>query len=370
MAPGSWSGASFSSGASIPGIDLTGGLSFKISLPSLRYDDDPKAAAFFSAAVSRLREMPGVEAAGATARLALEGYTWTGDLFVDGRPDVWGRELRHKAVTPGFLEAAGIRVVQGRDFTTADTATGLPVVIINQTLARQYFQGQDPVGQRLAFSRPSPTTRWRTVVGVVADEKQDGLAAEVKPEVYDPHTQDPRHTMSVVVRGSGDPYSMLPAIRREVAALDGALALYDIRTLEQVVARSLSAERFATMVLTAFAGGALLLAAIGLYGVVAFSVTSRTREIGLRLALGASRSLVLRTVVWDGLRVVLAGLVVGLLASLALGRVLSTFLFETPPADPIVLVSVAAILALAGALASYVPALRAARVDPAISLRE
>ena len=124
------------------------------------------------------------------------------------------------------------------------------------------------------------------------------------------------------------------------------------------------------MVLTAFAGGALLLAAVGLYGVVAFSVTSRTREIGLRLALGASRSLVLRTVVWDGLRVVLAGLVVGLLASLALGRVLSTFLFETPPADPIVLVSVAAILALAGALASYVPALRAARVDPAISLRE
>ena len=144
----------------------------------------------------------------------------------------------------------------------------------------------------------------------------------------------------------------------------------DIRTLEQVVARSLSAERFATMVLTAFAGSALLLAAVGLYGVVAFSVTSRTREIGLRLALGASRSLVLRTVVWDGLRVVLAGLVVGLLASLVLGRVLSTFLFETPPADPIVLVSVAAILALAGALASYVPALRAARVDPAISLRE
>ena len=169
--------------------------------------------------------MPGVEAAGATARLALEGYTWTGDFFVDGRPDVWGRELRHKAVTPGFLAAAGIRVVQGRDFTTADTATGLPVVIINQTLARQYFQGQAPVGQRLAFSRPSPTTRWRTVVGVVADEKQDGLAAEVKPEVYDPHTQDPSHTMSVVVHGSGDPYALLPAIRREVAALDGALAL-------------------------------------------------------------------------------------------------------------------------------------------------
>ncbi len=188
--------------------------------------------------------------------------------------------------------------------------------------------------------------------------------------MYDPHTQDPAHTMSLVVRGNGDPYAMLPAIRREIASLDHALALYDIRTLEQVVARSLSAERFATLVLTAFAGGALLLAAIGLYGVVAFSVTARTREIGLRLALGASRSLVLRMVVWDGLRVVLAGLVVGLFAALALGRVVSTFLFETPPTDPIVLLSVAGILALAGALASYVPALRAARVDPAISLRE
>ncbi len=176
--------------------------------------------------------------------------------------------------------------------------------------------------------------------------------------------------MSLIVRTAGDPLAVLPAVRREIAALDDRLALYDIRTLEEVVDRSLASERFATVVLTGFAAGALLLAAIGLYGVVAFSVTSRTREIGLRLALGASRSLVLRMVVWDGLRVVLAGLAVGLLAALALGRVVSTFLFETPPADPLVLASVAAILALAGALASYVPALRAARVDPAISLRD
>ena len=248
----------------------------------------------------------------------------------------------------------------------------MAVVIINQTVARLYFPDVNPIGQRVAFDRPSPgtTTRWNTIVAVAADEKQDGLGAEVRPEVYDPQTQDSANTMSLIVRTAGDPLGVLPAVRRELAALDDRLALYDVRTLEQVVDRSLASERFATLVLTGFAGGALLLAAIGLYGIVAFAVTARTREIGLRLALGASRSAVLWMVVWDGLRVVLAGLVVGLVAALAMSRVASTFLFETPPTDPAVLATVAGILGLAGALASYVPALRAARVDPAVSLRE
>jgi putative ABC transport system permease protein len=353
-----------------PGIDLAGGLSFRVALPAQRYDTGTKVTDFYSEALTRIRTVPGVRAAGATVRLALEGYNWTGDLFIDGKPDVWGRELRHKAITAGYFGAAGIPILKGRDFTSADTATGQPVVIVNQALARTYFQDMDPIGQRLAFRRPSPETVWRTIVGVVADEKQDGLAAEVKPEVYDPHTQDSQNQMSIIVRTSGDPLSMLPAIRREIASLDARLALYNVRTLEQVFERSLAEERFATVVLTAFATGALLLAAIGLYGIVAFTVTARTKEIGLRLALGASRSAVLRMVVWDGLRVVLVGLVVGLIAALALSRVVEAFLFQTPSADPQVLVSVAGMLALAGALASYVPALRAARVDPATSLRD
>jgi putative ABC transport system permease protein len=352
-----------------PGIDVAGGLSFRVSLPSQRYETDAKASDFFTEAVDRIRRIPGIRAAGATVRLALEGYNWTGDLFIDGRPDVWGRELRHKAITPGYLGAAGIPIVQGRDFTTADTAVGQPVVIVNQTLARQYFPNMDPVGQRLAFRRPTATTMWRTIVGVAADEKQDGLATDVKPEVYDPHTQDSANTMSVIVRTTGDPLATLPSVRREVAALDRAVALYDVRTLEQVVERSLAEERFAAVVLAGFAFGALLLAAVGLYGIVAFAVTARTREIGLRLALGASRSAVLRMVVWDGLRVVLVGLALGLVAAVALSRVVEVFLFRTASADPLVFASVAAILAAAGVIASYVPALRAARVDPAISLR-
>jgi putative ABC transport system permease protein len=260
-------------------------------------------------------------------------------------------------------------MLRGRDFASSDTATALPVVIVNHSLARLYFPTVDPLGHRLAFGRPSPTTRWRTIVGVVADEKQDGLGAEVKPEVYDPHTQDTQSVMSIIVRTASIPTSVLPAIRREVAEVDRGVALYDIRTLDEVVARSLGEERFATLVLGGFAGTALLLAAFGLYGIVAFSVTERTREIGVRLALGASRAQVLSMIVWDGARVVLVGLAIGVGVALSLGRLVRSFLFQTRTTDPLVLVSVAVILALAGVLASIVPAYRAARVDPAMSLR-
>ncbi len=167
-----------------PGIHVAGGVSFKLTLPGQRYDTGEKKSAFYADTVTRLRSLSGVQAAGATTRLALEGFSWTGDLFIDGRPETWGRELRHKGITPGYLAAAGVRIVQGRDFTAADTRTSPGVAIINQTVARLYFGSVNPIGRRVSFDRPSPTTPWTTIVGVVADEKQDGLAAEVRPEVY------------------------------------------------------------------------------------------------------------------------------------------------------------------------------------------
>jgi putative ABC transport system permease protein len=350
-----------------PGIDATQALSFKVTIPD-RYDDE-KAARYFSEAITRLAALPGVTAAGATGKLPLEGYSWTGDLFVEGRPDIWGRDLRHKSITPGYLRAAGIRLIAGRDFGSEDTAAGPRVTIVNQTLARRFFGDTPPVGKRIAYSRPSASTMWTTIVGVVADEKQDGLAADVQPEVYAPHTQDTRNAMSLIVRTAVRPVSLLPLVRREMTAVDAAVALYDIRTLGQVVERSLAEERFSTALLGAFALTALLLAVIGLYGIVAFAVTSRTREIGVRLALGASRQHVLRMVVWDGVRVVLMGVAAGLLVALAIGRGIESFLFQTPPTDPLVLVAVAAALTAAGACASYLPAWRASRVDPVESLR-
>ncbi len=351
-----------------PGIDRAHALSFRISAPARRYDSDAKVASFFTEVVERLRTIPGVRAAGASVRLALEGRSWTGDLLVDGQPDVWGRELRHKAVTPGYFEAAGIRLVRGRDFSSADLS-GAPVVIVNQALVRLYFADVDPVGQRISFDRDSPSTSWRTIVGVVGDEKQDGLAAQVKPEVYDPHTEDAPNTMSIVVRTAADPLSALAAARREVAALDSAVAIYDVRTLEDVVQRSLSEQRFTMLALGAFAAVALILATVGVYGVIAFTVGQRRREIGVRLALGARRTDVVRMVVGDGVRLVLAGLAIGAVSATIVSRSLAGFLFEIGPADPLVLVTVAALLSLAGAVASYVPARRASLIDPAVSLR-
>ena len=351
-----------------PGIDRDHTLSFRITLPE-RYDTDPEMAAFFSQALERIRALPGVEAAGATVRLALEGHSWTGDLYIETRPDVRGRELRHKSVTPGYFAAAGLRLIRGRDFDANDTASSQPVIIVNQSLARRYFGDDNPVGSRIAFARPSPNSTWLTVVGVVADEKQDSLDADVEPEAYAPHAQDTPNEMAVLVRAAIPPAALLPQIRRAVGSVDGAIALYDIRTLDQVIAVTLAEERFSTMMLAGFALTALLLAAVGLYGIVAFNVTERTREIGVRIALGASRLDVLRMVVWDGIRVVLTGVAFGLLGALTVSRILATFLYQTPSTDPLVLGSVATLLILAGLMATYLPACRAARVDPGSALR-
>jgi putative ABC transport system permease protein len=259
--------------------------------------------------------------------------------------------------------------VRGRDFASADSASSPAVIIVNQALARRYFAGGDPVGARIAFSRPSANTTWLTIVGVVADEKQDSLEADVQPEVYAPHTQDTPNEMSVLVRASDSPGALLPQIKRTVATVDAAIALYDVRTMDEVIAGTLAEERFSTMLLGGFALTALLLAAVGLYGIVAYNVMERTREIGVRMALGANRRDVLSMVVWGGIRVVLAGVALGLLGAFAVSRILATFLFRTPPTDPLVLASVALLLLIAGVMATYVPARRASLVDPATSLR-
>jgi putative ABC transport system permease protein len=351
-----------------PGINAERTLSFRITLPD-RYDTDSKTAAFFTDTVTRLRAIPGVEAAGGTVRLALEGYSWTGDLFIETKPDVWGRDLRHKAVTPGYFAAAGLPLVAGRDFQSSDTAASLPVVIVNRTLARRYYGDADPVGTRIAFSRPSSGTTWLTVVGVAADEKQDALDADVQPEVYAPHAQDSPNEMALLVRTSAAPDALLPAIKRAVAAVDSAVAIYDVRTMEAVIESTLAEERFSTLLLFAFALTALLLAAIGLYGMVAFTVNERAREIGVRLALGATRSNVLTMVVWGGIRVVLGGIVLGIAGALLVSRMLAAFLFQTQATDPLVLAAVAVLLVSAGLAAAGLPAWRASRLDPAISLR-
>ncbi|MGH9312807.1 MAG: ABC transporter permease, partial [Vicinamibacterales bacterium] len=289
-----------------PGVDPVNVITFRVNLPGVNYDTDEKAIAFFETLAERLRALPGVTAAGGTTVLALEGSGWTGDLFIEGRPEVWGRELRHKTIVPGYFAAIGLPLTRGRDFAASDTASAPAVAIINETLARMYFQDTDPIGRRVTFGNPqrNPQVRWATIVGVVRDEKQDSLGKPVAPEVYDTHRQNAESGLALAVRARMAPATLLPEVRKTVRELEPGLALYDVRTLEEVVARSVSRERFTTWLVTVFAALALTIAAVGVYGVVAFSVSRRTQEIGVRVALGASRGAIVRLVMAEALGLV------------------------------------------------------------------
>jgi putative ABC transport system permease protein len=354
-----------------PGFDASRSVSMQISLPGARYDTPDKAIGFFEALLTRVRAVPGVTAAGASTVTALRGSGWTGDLFIDGKPNVWGRELRHKEVTPGYFDAMGLPILRGRAFLPADDAVAPLVTVINEALAREYFAGEDPVGRRISFDRPNERTAWRTIIGVVHDEKQDSLADRVHGEVYESHRQKPQTRLMLVARADAGlrPAALAEPIRREVAALDREVAVFDIETLEDVVSKSVSGERFAMMLLSAFAALALVLAAIGVYGVISFSVSRRIPEFGVRMALGATRRDVMRLVLSEGAALVAIGLAVGFVLTLAATRAMSGMLFEVQPHDPQALASSALFLAAVALAASYIPARQATRIDPITALR-
>ena len=353
-----------------PGIDPRAVLTAYATPSRLKYDAPEKIIAFWEDLMQGLRAIPGVTAAGGSTRIALQGYNWTGDLSIEGRPDVWGRELRHKEIVPGYFEAIGLPLRAGRSLWPADDASAPPVVIVNAALAREFFPGEDPIGRRISFQRPDAAEHtWRTIIGMVADEKQDGLAEPVKPEVYVSHRQGPQYDMTIVLRATVPPEALVPDVRRVLRGLDPGVPLYGVRTMEQVVAETTARDRFMMRLLGGFAALALLLAAVGIYGVVAYSVSSRTMEIGLRMALGAQRGDIARMVQGEGLRLVAIGLTLGLGLALLTGRALGALLFETAPADPLTFVAVALFLMLVALLATVLPARRASRVEPVTALR-
>jgi putative ABC transport system permease protein len=352
------------------GIDPRGVLTAYLTLPSLKYDTPEKTIVFWEELTERLRVLPGVTSAGGSTRIALEGYNWTGDLAIEGKPEVWGRELRHKEVVPDYFGAIGLPLLEGRSFLSTDDQRAPRVVVINAALAREFFPGEDAVGRRISFQRPDAANHtWRTVIGVVADEKQDGLDEPVRPEVYVSHRQDPQDDMTIVVRAAVPPESLVPDVRRAVRSLDPQVPVYGVRTMEQVLADVTARERFTTVLLGSFAALALLLAAVGIYGVVAYAVSSRTPEIGLRMALGAQRRDVVRMVLGEGLRLVGTGLALGLGLAVLTGRAVASLLFETAPTDPLTLTVVALFLMLVALTATVLPARRASRIDPVTALR-
>jgi putative ABC transport system permease protein len=277
--------------------------------------------------------------------------------------------IRHHVITPNYLKAIGIPFLQGRDFTDADTREGLKVTIIDERLAREYWPDQSPLGKRIRFGPPESNEPWHTIVGVVGNVKNESLSLTQGKSVYIPHAQLSIGGMGIAVRASTSPESLTDLIRNQVKELDPNIPLAQVRTMTEVVARSVWQPRLYAILFGIFAGVALLLASVGIYGVMAYSVAQRTHEIGIRVALGAQRGDVLKLVVVQGMILTFIGIAIGLIGALAFTRLMESMLFEVGTADPATFGFVATLLLIIALLACYIPARRATKVDPIVALR-
>ena len=365
-----------------PGFRPEGVLSGRFSLPGVTYPEDPDRMAFVDRALERVRGLPGVRAAAMNNTAPFTGSYNDSVILAETYVTPPGESLISPAgniVTPGYFDAMGIELLEGRVFDRRDTADSQPVIIVDEKLAGKFWRGKSAVGQRMfqpdsaaELTRTGPNTRWLTVVGVVAEVKQRGLASpeERFGAYYFPFPQQPVGTMTLVARVDGDPLLVAGAIRRELAALDPELPLYDVQTMEERVASSVAGRRAAVTLAGAFGLVALLLATLGIYGVLAYQVTQRTREIGIRMALGSEAGRVFRLIVGEGAALLAAGLLVGLAGLVVLRRAIESQLYGVSPFDPRVLGAVTLALAAVAIAACLVPARRAARIDPAVALTE
>jgi len=354
-----------------PGFDRARVVAFTVTLPSARYPTRPDRLRALEEIERRLRAQAGVQAVGAASTLALRGFTWTGDATVEGRAaDDYERELRHKSITPDYFRAMGIRLLAGRFLDERDAGDRPLVAVVNRALAQRYFRGEDAIGKRITFGRPQDRAPWVTIVGVVADEQQDAMDKAAQPQAYVSIRQQVQNPMTFVVRSSLDPSAAIASARREVQAVDRDLALTAVTTLERVVSEAMGDHRFRTALLSAFAGASLFLAALGIYGVLAYFVSQRARELGIRLALGAKPQELFGMVVGQGLRPVAGGAAVGVAGAIALTTVARSLLFGVRPLDPPTYAVAIGVLAAIAFAACAIPALRATRVDPLVALRD
>ncbi|HTU34195.1 MAG TPA: ABC transporter permease [Candidatus Acidoferrum sp.] len=351
------------------GFNPNGLLTFTFDLPSPPYGL-PQTVGFMNELLPRLRALPGVTGAAADWSLPFSNAVTTG-LDFEGRTFAPGNTpvSIFDAVTPDYFRTMGIPLLEGRIFTDADNAKSPPVVIINEAFARRYFPNESPLGKRI---KPSFTMTngypWREIVAVVGNTKLVDLSEDFRPEFYMPFAQIPNFS-AVILRAQGDPLGLVSAVRTVLASLDKDLPIYDVETMDGYMSSSIAAKRFITLLLGLFAVLALVLATVGMYGVMAFSVGQRTRELGIRMALGADRQSVMQMVLWQGARLALVGVAIGIATALAVTRVLAGFLFEVHPTDPATYAAIAILLILVASAACYIPARRAMRVDPMVALR-
>ena len=350
-----------------PGFNSDSVLAFDLQVPGSRYPTEASQVMFFQQLTESLERLPRVRAAGAISYLPLGGGENMGGFVVEGEPPVQpGNEPRaeRRWVTPGYFAAMSIPVRRGRVFTPRDMADQPRVVVVNETMASQFFSSGDPLGRRMRVGGA-----WRTIVGVVADVKSSSLESIVRPQVYLPHAQWPWAGMTVVVNTDGDAGTLVSAARSELKAIDAQVPPANMRTMEQVVSKAASSRRFNMALLVFFAVAALALTAIGIYGVGAFLVSRRRREIGIRITLGAQSIDVVRLVLQQALKPVAIGAIVGLLGSLAASRIVANQLYGVSGSDPLTLAGISALLGVAALLACWLPAYRATKVHPTETLR-
>ncbi|HEU4643042.1 MAG TPA: ABC transporter permease [Gemmatimonadaceae bacterium] len=351
------------------GIHPDGVISASIRLPDDRYADNASVLRFYGRVVERMRALPGVTSAGAVLVLPLSGSNAVVGLVLDGHPVEPGHEagVAFNTAYDGYFDAIGMRLVSGRAFDAHDDTASVPVAIVNEAFAKKYWPGENPLGQRLSVTVNDGAMR--QVVGVVADVRRDRLDEAAVPEVFAPERQVPFPGVNVVVRTSGTASSVAGALRREVAALDPDVAVGSVRTMDEVLTQSLAQRRFAALLLGLFAAVALVLAATGIYGVMTSMVTQRTRELAVRVALGAKPADVLGLVLRQGLVLTVMGIVAGVAGALALAKLLTGLLYGVGGGDPVTLAVVSLLLGGVALVASYLPARRATRVDPLLALQ-
>jgi predicted permease len=355
-----------------PGFNAQNVLTFDLTMTGRKYGDKQAILNTYRQLWDRLEHVPGVSASGGVTSLPLsQAYAWT-PITVEGRTPLPGEKFLNadeRVVGGHYFEAMGIPLRRGRFFNEQDDASKPRVVLVDEYMAEQVWPGQDPIGKRIHIVELESDDPWQTVVGVVGRVKQDTLDSDPRIAFYLPQTQYPTRAMTVALRSGHDPSGVLSAVKNELRKLDADLPMYYIRTMQQRVDESLARRRFSMLLLAVFAGVALALATIGIYGVMAYLVNQGTREIGIRVALGATRRNIVSLVVRQGMALALSGVAIGLAGAVMLTRLIRSLLFGVEATDPVTFVGIALLLGLVALLASYIPARRASRVDPLVALR-
>ena len=355
-----------------PGIQPQGVLTATISLLHLRYLDGETQVQFFEQLIDRIAQRSSVQSVAGVGNPPFSGWYDDQSFAIEGRvpaaPGLYPFEEMRKA-TPDYFRAIGIPILQGRGIDRIDRSGAQPVAVISDSLARKHWPSENPIGKRIKIGGFESESPWLSIVGIVGDVRHGGLNNEIRPIIYLPFAQNPENTLTLVVRSKEDPVALAGALRQIAASMDAAQPLYDVKTMEQAISQSLAQPRFTFRLISLFAVLALILASVGIYGTLAYSIVQRIPEIGMRIALGASRVDILRMVCRDGFRLVGFGLLLGIAGGAAVSRLIKSLLFGLPPFDPVSYIGVPLVILVVSLIAALIPARRATLVDPLVALR-